>query len=107
MREQYAYCLRSVTSSGSSISGLLVRACSGTLVDHPAASPALLVQRKELHICFLLAQPPLYLQHQLFLMGPAELAQKRAVLNPQQAIVQADVGDLCARTVVGDVVDQE
>ena len=51
-------------------------------------------------------QPALDLGEQGPLVCAGQVAAERAVLKPLEAIVQAGVGNLLARTVVRDIVDQ-
>src|ERR1051325_2459139 len=111
MRGQYVHCLRSVTSNntvsppvtaGSDCSVILP-----SLRDLAPPIPALLVEREELDITGLAPQAPLDLGEQRPLVGAGEIATERAVLDSLESVVQAGVGHLLARPVVGDVVDQQ
>jgi hypothetical protein len=76
------------------------------LFDRFALCPGSFIQGKELNIRAMLAQSLLDFQQQLALMGTGKFAQESAKLDALQAIIQAGIGDLQARAIVRDIVDQ-
>src|SRR6266487_1315786 len=101
MRGQYVYCLRSVTSNSQFVISLALH-CLG---QDASGQPALLVEGVELDAGGVLADPARDLQPEFALVRFVQLAEKRAVLDALQTVVQAGIGDLCAYAIMRDVVD--